>query len=180
MKLRAMVAIGLAGISLAFVVPASSAAAYPVTTCSTIAVSTTNPLPGESITVTGSNFTANAEIRLELRTQTFVLGTVTSSATGAFSKDVTLPDGVTGLHTIVAIGGSPSVPGCPANPSVAIEIQAAAGGAVNPPGTGGGGGGTAFTGVNVLIMLLAAAALIGAGVTFNRRGRRRSVYTGGH
>ncbi len=147
--------------------------AYPPTTCPTLSVSTTTPLAGATITVTGSNFTAGAHITLELHTTTYVLAHVTASASGAFTASVTMPAGVTGAHDIVATGGA-SVPGCPASPIQAINLQA------RRPGhwcrgwrRRGGGGGTAFTGVDVLLLLAVAGGLVAVGVAFNSGGKRR-------
>lgn len=171
MKLRAMLAIGLAGLCLAFAAPASAAAAYPAKMCPTLSISTMTPLVGESITVSGAAFAPNAKIRLELHTKIYVLANVTSSATGTFSTQVKLPAGVRGNHKIFAIGGDLSnTPGCPVDPVQILGIGSTNG--ANPAGPNGTSGGTAFTGVNIALMLLAAAALIAAGLTFNRRGRR--------
>jgi hypothetical protein len=175
MRLRTFLALALASACLIVAGPAAQAVAYPPTICPTIAVSTTTPLVGEAITVSGVNFTANAHVRLELHTKVYVLANVTTSAQGTFSTSVTMPAGVVGSHTIVAIGGG-AVPGCPAEPIQIVKVQPPGG---NGGGNGGGsnGGGTAFTGVDVLLLVLIAALLVGAGVMLNRGGkRRRPVY----
>lgn len=180
MRLRATVALVLAGLGFAVLGPVAAANAYPVVTCSTLAVSTTTPAAGEAITVSGTNFKPNASVRLELHTRVYLLKTVTSGADGTFSTQVSMPDGVTGRHLIVAVGGSMSAAGCPAAPSVSVDIQGAGVGGVAtssvPAGAGGqsnGPGGTAFTGVNVLLMLIVAAILVVLGVMLNRRNSAR-------
>lgn len=167
MKLRAILAFAVAMAGFVLVGPAANATAYPPTTCPALSVSTTTPLAGESIVVSGTNFTPNTTIRIELHTAVTVLATVKSSAAGTFTTTVTLPAGVTGSHTIVAVGGGTE--GCPASP-ITIGIQ------TGPSSTSTGGppnGPPAFTGVDVLLLLLAAAVLLGAGIMFNRGGKRR-------
>jgi len=166
MKLRAILAFAVAMAGFVLVGPAANAMAYPPTTCPTLSVSTTTPLVGESIVVTGAKFTPNTNIRIELHTITYLLATVKSSAAGSFSTTVQLPDGVSGSHTIVAVGGMPE--GCPATP-IKIGIQTGP----SSTSTGGPPGPPAFTGVDVLLLLLAAAVLLGAGVLFTRGGKRR-------
>jgi len=171
MRLRAIVALAIAVVASALFAPSATAAAgYPTTQCPSLSVSTTNPLPGQSITVSGVNFTPNASVRLELHTTVYVLKTVTADDQGAFTTSVTLPDGVVGSHEIVAATGAPNISGCPGNPVVVIHIQTGG----SSSSTGGHHGGTSFTGVDVLAMLVGAAVLIGAGVVFNRGGRRRT------
>ncbi|MDT4915221.1 MAG: hypothetical protein QOC66_4349 [Pseudonocardiales bacterium] len=172
-----LLALAVASAGLLLAAPAAGAAPaalpYPSTTCPTLAVSTTTPLVGASITVTGSKFANNADVRLELHTTVYVLGHVTTSATGTFQTTVTLPAGVVGAHELQAIGGGANAdPGCPPDPIQIINIHAGASAAAN------GGGGTAFTGVDVLLLVLVAALLLGAGVVLNRSGRkgRRRTY----
>lgn len=174
MRLRAIVALAIAVAASVLFAPMSTAAGYPVTECPSLSVSTTNPLPGQSITVSGENFTPNASVRLELHTDVIVLKTVTADANGSFSTSVTLPDDVVGTHSIVAATGAPNSSDCPGNPVVIIHIQTGG----SSTSTGGHHGGTSFTGVDVLAMLVGAAVLIGAGVAFNRGGRRRGSYAG--
>lgn len=164
---------------LGFVVPATSAAAapvaYPVTICATLSVSTTTPLVGASITVAGVNFDPNATIKIELESKPWLLATVKSDAQGSFTVTVKLPAGVLGAHLIVAIGGNTQgQASCPADPSQLLHIQGVGGGQTGGGGTGGtNGSGTAFTGIDVLLLVLLAAALLGVGVAINRSGKRR-------
>src|SRR4051794_12501960 len=109
MKLRAILALIVAMTGLALAGPAAGAAAapvaYPPTICPTLSVSTTTPLVGEQITVSGINFNPNAHIRIELHTTVYVLANVVSDAAGGFTTKVRLPAGVTGNHLIIAVGG---------------------------------------------------------------------------
>ena len=180
MKVRAVLALAAALGWLALLAPAGTAAAYPPTTCPTIAVSTTAPAVGETITVSGSNFDADATVTIQLHSATYDLGTDHTDASGTFSARVTLPAGVTGHH-LIEVQGAQSA--CPADP-VQVDIQGTGGpasasvanGSPGSPGTG-----TAFTGVDILGLLVAAAALIGLGVLLNRRSSgRRSKHTSVH
>jgi hypothetical protein len=175
MKLRAISALAVAVLAAVFLPMAQASASpraldYPPTTCpGSISVSTTHPLPGATITVTGAGFQAGASVHLVLHTKTFDLGTFKAGANGSFVAHVTLPAGISGQHVIIAISGSASAQQCPGVP---IQIQGAGG---QSSGPGGPPGGTSFTGTDLLMILIAAAVLIGAGVAFNRSGKRRSA-----
>jgi hypothetical protein len=169
MRLRAILALAAAGVAALLFAPAAQAAGdYPPSICATLSVSTTAPLPGEQITVSGSDFNANASVRLELHSNTVVLKTVTTDSTGSFSTLVTLPSNVSGTHTIVAATGFNSAGGTCPPPEISLGFQ----GQSSSQG-GGHHGGTSGTGQDILIMLIAAAVLISAGVAFNRSGKRR-------
>jgi hypothetical protein len=171
-----MIALAVAGLWLVLAGPASgsSAVGYPPTTCPTVSISTENPLPGGTMTVSGKNFAPNAAITLELHSKATVLATDTTSATGSFSTEVTLPEGVVGRHLIVVVGGDTDATGCPVDPFQVLQIQDIAASRSSGGGSGSGGG-TAFTGVDILGLLAGAAVLIGAGVLFNRRGHASRV-----
>jgi hypothetical protein len=154
----------LLGTFLTFVgVAASPAAAgpYPPSTCPQLGVSTTTPFPGQQITVTGSGFVAGESVTLILDTSATVLGHVTVSGDGTFSTTVTIPENFTGIHTIKVLGDTS---GCPVDP-IQITVQG--------HGPSGGPGGPAFTGFDALLAVVIALALIAAGVTLSRSGRRR-------
>lgn len=165
MKLRALMALALAVLGVAIVRPVASASAYPATTCPTLGVSTTTPAPGESITVTGSDFDAHTSVTLLLDRSSTVLGTAHTDGTGSFTTHVTMPDGVTGNHLIEAKGAQTQ---CPADPVQIFPGHAATG----PGAPDTGGPGTAFTGLDIVGLLLLAAALLGTGAAVHRRGSR--------
>lgn len=175
MRLRSLLVLPLAVVALGAVLlagPAAPAGAYPATICATLEVSTTNPLVGATITVSGSNFDPNATIKLVLHSQTYQLGSTKSDSLGSFTKDVKLPTGVTGHHLIEAIGGTSDEPsGCPADPIQALDIQSNGG-----SGVPAGNGGTAFTGLDILALIAAAVVLLGGGVLINRGGKRRRAH----
>lgn len=167
MRFRAVaLAVAVIGAAL-FFTPAMQAQAYPPTTCpGMLSLSTTTPLVGETITVTGSGFTPGANVHLVMHTKVYDLGTFKADSHGNFTAQVNLPDGVTGAHVIVATSGAAHVNRCP---GVRIHIHAPAGTSAGPPGHHG----TSFTGVDVLIIVLIAAGLLGAGVALTRGGKRR-------
>ncbi|HJQ42936.1 MAG TPA: hypothetical protein VJ831_07625 [Jatrophihabitantaceae bacterium] len=123
-----------------------------------MSVSTTNPRPGQTITLTGANFEpAGSTVTIVLDTGA-VLAHVTIDASGSFSIPITMPTGVTGNHLILAQGYAGQ---CPPDP-VQVTIST----------SGEGGGGLASTGVDILTGLAIAIALIAGGVLFARSGRR--------
>ena len=172
MRLRAVIALAVAVVAAVFISPAArssaspGAFAYPPTTCpGELSVSTTHPLIGETITVSGSNFNAHAAVHLVLDTRSHSLGTFDTNGQGSFSAQVQLPAGVLGTHVIVALSGAPNIGQCP---GVTIQIHAPEATSTGPPG-----GPTSFTGVDILIIVLIAAGLLGAGVALTRGGKRR-------
>jgi hypothetical protein len=179
-RVRAILALAVASLWLVVVAPATSASAvvaYPPSVCPTLSISTTTPLAGSSITVSGADFVPGASVRIELHTKVYVLAHVTTSTDGSFSVKVKLPAGVTGDHTIVAIGGTDTgASGCPAHPNQPIVIHDLGGASTSANG-GSNGGGTAFTGIDILALLAAAAVLLGAGVMLNRRGSAKRAMT---
>ncbi|MBN9620294.1 MAG: hypothetical protein J0H43_11280, partial [Actinobacteria bacterium] len=161
MRLRALTALlGLTAAILA-AIPEATSFAYPPGTCATLSVSTTVPLPGESITVTGAHFDPNSTIALKLVPPGTTLTTVHSSSTGTFTTHVTMPSSATGNHDIVAVGGNTAAgPGCPADPAQTLYIQSTGtGGSTGAPASNGGGGGPAMTGLDIAGLIAAALAL---------------------
>lgn len=144
--------------------------AYPVTgsDCATISVGTTVPAPGETITVTGSKFDPHGHVRVVLDSGD-VLKRVTANAGGSFATQVRIPDGLSGQHVLHARGGKTNQPAdCPADPALNI------GSGANVPDSPGHHGGTSFTGVDIALLLAAAALLIAVGVALNRKSRTKT------
>ena len=179
MRLRGLLAWGLLIATAMCLLPATAATAYPPTICASLSVSTTHPRPGEAITVGGLHFRPHASIHLVLRPGSHDLATPRADGTGSFTSRVTMPAGLYGRYMIHATTGAPNAAGCPADPFVIMHAQGYLGGS-SPDNTGGHEGGTAFTGLDVLLILLAAAVLIGAGVALNRSGKRRRLAASTH
>ena len=165
MGLATIVCLGV-GSSTASAAPTGSTTPYPPPSCPLLTVSTTNPFPGQTITVAGTNFTASVAVTIELDTHV-ALAHTNADTSGSFSVHVTLPSDLTGNHTISALGTN--LGNCPVDP---IEITVQAGAA---PSSSSNGGGLASTGVNVLVGLVIALGLIAAGLFATRSGRRRNA-----
>jgi hypothetical protein len=146
---------------------AAVTAPYPPAVCSTIAVSTTTPFPGQKITVTGSGFLPNSAVSLVVDTAKTVIGSATASAAGTFTTTVTIPLSLYGAHVLIAAGGLGV--GCPADPFTVLQLPAA-------PATSSSG--LAFTGADVIAILIAGVALVGAGVALQVSSRRRKSVAG--
>lgn len=161
--------------------PGDSSGGYPQQVCPTVTVSTTTVDVGGSVGVGGLNFLADKPLTLVLKPLADAslkdvrdLKKTRTGSDGSFSTTVTLPKGATGTYLITARGEA--VPTrlangtvCPADPGARITI----GGTdenrnpdSNPPDT-------AFTGFNMLWLLLLAAALIAVGIYATRRGSRK-------
>jgi len=171
MRLRAVLLLPLTLVLLVVGAPlATSAVAYPVSnSCAYIEVSTQTPAVGEAFTVSGANFDSGGNVKLVLDTGA-VLGHATADADGSFSKQVTMPSVGPGSHKLSAVGGKTDQPSsCPADPFVSLGDNGGAAASAGAPGTNSGG--TAFTGVDVLLLVVIALALITVGVALNRRSR---------
>jgi hypothetical protein len=175
------VATGLLALLGAIALTSSPAAAapYPPTVCAAIAVSTTTPHANQEITVSGTGFTAGDQVDIALTGKNVnkTIGHASIAGDGTFSTQVRIPAGIEGNFDIDARGGGPT---CPVDP-ILLDVRAGlgvGGVAAGPGGSGGtgtnGSGGLAFTGLNALLLIAAAAALIGTGVLLARGGRRRT------
>lgn len=131
---------------------------------------------GAQLTITGTDFAADAELRVELRSTPVTLGTVTTDAAGAFRLAVTIPEGTApGAHSIVVIEPDGT------ETSAALTVTAVPGGGqpggqpgggVTTPGTGAADA-LATTGADSTPFLFAALLLLAAGLAFVAMRRRR-------
>lgn len=153
------VAVGFLLGALAFTAPANAA---PYTNQATIAVSTQNPPVGGSLTISGEGFAAGETVSLSLHTQTYNLGSANADDSGRFTTTVTLPSGVSGVHTILATGLSSGQ-----TTSITITIGSSV--------SSSAGGGLPNTGVAVLGVGGVGAALLIAGAAMLVVGQRRSA-----
>lgn len=137
-----------------------AAAEEPGSDAPAVVLGSSTVVAGGSLKVTGSGFSAGAQLRLELRSTPVALGTATASAAGAFSTIVTIPASVTpGAHTLVVI--------LPDGTEVraAVTVTAATGGEA-----------LAQTGGELLLPAAWAAVMalmLGAGLMVRRRVRQR-------
>jgi len=179
MKLRALLgvlAVLVGGAFAASAAPAGAApVAYPPSVCSTLSLDTTHPALGEKVTVTGSHFEPNGSIALVLVPEsggsTVPAGQVTANATGAFTTSVAMPAETVnqGTYSLTATNGFTRSGVCTADPSVSLLLgDGGAAGASSASGSG-----TAFTGVDIALLLGIGAALVAGGGALVLRGRRR-------
>jgi hypothetical protein len=164
MGLVAIVCLGVGVSTSASAAPASTTP-YPPPSCPLLTVSTTNPFPGQTITIAGTNFNPNVAVTIELDTNV-ALAHVNADASGAFSTDVKLPSDLVGNHVISATGTN--LGNCPVDP-IQITVQSN-----TLPSSSSNGGGLASTGVDILTGLVIALGLIAAGVFATRTGRQRA------
>lgn len=73
-----------------------------------VQVSTSNPAPGDSMTVTGSGYAGGSQVRITIESDPVHLATVTADSSGLFSTVVSIPTGFSGRHDIVATGIDPA------------------------------------------------------------------------
>ncbi|MDP9118300.1 MAG: hypothetical protein M3O28_13765 [Actinomycetota bacterium] len=156
-------------------ISAPSASAYAVKGCPTISLSSTAPVAGTSITVSGANFASNVSITIVLEASPDTHGhltvkTLTTSSTGTFSFLFVVPDEV-GQHILVATDVALTAP-CPADPFASIDIRAASSG-------GSGTGGLASTGTDIAggVAVALALLLIGSLLTFSGQRKRRRPHS---
>ena len=135
---------------------------YPFGTGPSVSISTTSPFPGETVTIRGANFDKNAHVSIVMSPPGRTLASLSTGSSGSFTAHVTIPTSATGTETISVVGGAPA--DCLPN-TVVIHIQTTA---APPPG-----GNLSNTGVDILVGLLVALALLGAGLFLTRTGRRR-------
>jgi hypothetical protein len=149
-----------------------------VTTQAQIQSSTTTPASGEKFEASGINYVANEDVKIYIGGSIgspcdptsysggqFV-GTGHTDASGHFDPQVTMPTGLSGSQLLVGVGAT----------GQGYDFSFLT---LTVAGTGGTSSGTgqppAHTGVDIALMLSAAAVLIGAGVVFMRGGRRRRL-----
>jgi hypothetical protein len=151
--------VGLVALILGAAAFSGSALAAPYVNAATVSVSNQNPSEGGSLGVTCAGFTGGEQVGITLGAQTD-LASGTADASGSFNTTVTLPQGVTGQHTIVCAGAAGETA------SLTITIGAA---------TTGGGGGLSNTGVAVVGIGALGLALLAGGGAMLLAGKRRKV-----
>lgn len=154
---------------------APAAGAYPPGTCAEISVSTTTPIVGAKIEVSGSSFHANEDVSIYIGGTVTVdgcqvtlsggikVGTAHTDASGNFDPQVTVPN-LLGTQPLTGLGASGA-----ADDSATLNLK------ISAANTGGTGGHRppAGTGVAIAAMLVAAGLLIFGGLALVRSGRRR-------
>lgn len=151
---------------------------------------TTNLAPGSLVTISGGGFNPGATVALTIESDPVSLGSVTASATGAITATVTIPAGLEeGNHTIKATGESPTgtlvlsqavttvaaSTNSNSNAATTSGSNSSSAGSNNASSLGAPPNQLAFTGTSTSILLVLAAALIGAGGLLFAINRRQSV-----
>lgn len=153
----ALVGILLAAFGLSISATAASASpSYPPGGGPSISLNKSSAPEGSCVVVFGKNF-APGTVDLTLRSVVSSLGSATADSSGAFTKTVCLPDGVTGAHQICGTNSAGTA-------CADITITGADTNGGGTPTGGGGGGGLSSTGVAVLsIGGLGLVLLVGGG-----------------
>jgi LPXTG-motif cell wall-anchored protein len=159
--LSVLAALGLVAANVLSALPASAAPPYPPVGTAPLAVSTTTPAPGETITVSGNGFGPNEVVTLVLHSVPVTLASTLTDSNGTFSVPVTIPSDVRGVHVLTATGRTTGT-----TFSITLTIG------FEPPG-GGGGGGLPNTGLMVWGLGIVAVALLTLGAALVVSGRRR-------
>jgi hypothetical protein len=172
-------------VGLALTAPAAAAAggahaltgacngtAYPPAPHAMIMASTTTPAVGETIEASGTAYCPDEDVRITLDGK-FVT-TAHTDVTGSFDPPVTITR--TGDLRLCGTGASGL-----ADDRDCLMLSVRAGGAASsvPPHRPNGGG-TAFTGVDVLLLGVLAAVLLGVGWAFAAAGRRKRADAATH
>lgn len=136
----------------------------------TVTSSDTTVTPGEPITLNGSGFVPNAKITLTFNSTPVPLGTAQANASGAFTKQVTVPNVPPGQHSITAVGSI-------AGRTAITEITVMGASAVAPPATPTPShGGLAFTGTDAALTAgLGALLLVVGGLAVLATRKRRAA-----
>ena len=128
---------------------------------------------GDRLHCTATGFDANEQVAIALGSPASALVTATADSSGRVVYEYTVAnDLAAGTHSLTFTGQKSATVAVYPFVVPAGQSSAAGGGG----GTGGGGGssgGIALTGMNFLLLLAAALALIGAGITLHRRGLQR-------
>lgn len=161
MRVRLRLLLALTVIGLVGVWPAAAGAAN-YSTGGPLGASTTNPGPGQTVTLTGSGFAPNSTVTIQIFSTPQTLATTTADATGRFSVQVTIPSGFSGAHTLEATGVAPDGATMVLSTPVTIGNSSSS----------GSSGVMAFTGMDVMIPSVVALALIITGALLLASRRR--------
>lgn len=138
---------------------------YPPAPNATVEVNTTVPHVGDPLEISGVHYCPDENVDLTIAGQH--VGTGHTDATGGFDPKVTTP-GPPGAKQVCGIGAS----GLATDRDclrIHVRGSGAGGAGTGPPG----GGGTAFTGVQIALLGLAALVLFVSGVVVTTLGRNR-------
>lgn len=132
---------------------------------------------GDRLNCVATGFRADERVTVALHSPASTLATATANSSGHVTYDYAVgQDVAVGAHSLSFTGQQSTTVAIYPFTVAAGQSAAASGGGGGTSGggsSGSGGGSIATTGTNILSLLVAALALIGAGVTLNRRGLQR-------
>lgn len=131
---------------------------------------------GATVTVAVENVPAGGTVRVLFNGEVVASGSNSAqgfrgAATGTVELDFTVPDVAPGSYSLVAVGDTFTIT-CGSG-----DFAVLAAGQTTGNGDGGDGGALAFTGSEILLMILVALALLAVGVALVRRSRRSAYAT---
>lgn len=155
----------------------AASAAWACTSFSTLRLGQTSGGPGTELAVTGAGAEAGKPVTLRWGSLTGpVLATAVVDAGGAFAIPVTVPEGLGGVHVVLAIDAAGDVA------RAAFEVTGARYGGGSSAGTGAGGAGGSPSqplagGLLILALGVGGLAVVGGGLAV--AGRQREVVAAG-
>lgn len=164
------------GLQSAVAAPAVSASApacphpsaYPPSPNATVEVTTTSPVVGERIKISGVNYCPTESVNITLRGAH--VATAHTNSSGSFDPEITVT-GPVGSAQVCGIGASGLARD---RDCVTLHIRESSGqGATSTPVAGSGGGGPAFTGTDIALLIALGVLLLAGGIAFATAGRSR-------
>lgn len=122
-----------------------------------LAGGSTTVAPGATLTISGGGFAGDAAVTVAVYSSPQVLDHVVADASGSVAATVTLPSGLSGQHTVTALGDGPG--NVPHALTATVDVEAA---------VTGSGSSLPYTGFDVLEWTLGGLALILAGFALMR------------
>ncbi len=159
-------------------VPALAPTSAPTTLTTTDGV-LTEVRRGQQITFLGEGFLPYSSVTMIVYSSPVVLGTAVTDASGAFTKEITIPtDLEVGSHNLVASGVDSA--GATHLIRMPVTLAASSSGGSGSSGSGSSGSGSAggtlpFTGVAVARLAVWSGLITGAGLMLIAVGRRRRL-----
>ena len=138
----------------------SSSVSQPTGGTSTVTLSDTSPQPGQTITIGGGGMDPNEGVSGDIHSAVIHLGDATADPSGNVSMSVTIPESLSGEHTITLTGKTSGH-----IDSITVNIGGSSGGS--------GSGGLSATGVAILGIGVFGLLLLAGGGLLLLAGRRQ-------
>lgn len=157
---------------------AGSASAAPYTETADTEISTSNPDPGDLMSMSGSGFQGGEDVEIEIHSKVVTLAVVTANAAGSFTATFRIPSDFECEHYLTATGATS---GAETRNDIVVgdsddcddedddnENNNAG------SGSGSGGGNLPATGAAVAGLVMGGTALVGGGIVMRRAARARN------